>query len=451
MSQDAVDESARLQVAYRPLDALIPYARNARTHSDAHVAQIAGSIRAFGWTNPVLVDGDNCVIAGHGRLMAARKLGMDHVPVIELAGLSEAEKRAYVLADNKLALNAGWDDELLGLELGELAGLGFDLSLTGFGENEIAGLTALRHAGLTDPDEAPERPVNPVTRPGDLWLLGRHRLLCGDSTLADDVARLLGGVTPHLMVTDPPYGVDYRPDWRGRAGVNTATGKMGRVANDDRADWRQAWALFPGAVAYVWHAGRFASVVQESLEASGFAIRAQIVWGKDRFALSRGHYHWQHEPCWYAVRGTAHWTGDRSQSTLWRIPARDDAGHGHGTQKPVECMRRPILNNSSPGQVVYDPFLGSGTTIIAAEMEGRSCCGLEISAAYCDVVIKRWQDFTGEQAVLADSEGQSFGEIDTTRFRGEETHRNSAACYDEAIATLREQAVASPQSRREAR
>ena len=169
------------------------------------------------------------------------------------------------------------------------------------------------------------------------------------------------------------------------------------MANDDRADWREAWALFPGSVAYVWHAGRHTSEVQQSLEASGFDMRSQIIWAKDRFALSRGHYHWQHEPCWYAVRGTAgtNWSGDRKQSTLWNIKSRDDDGHGHGTQKPVECMRRPIENNSSPGQAVYEPFSGSGTTIIAAEMTGRSCYAIEIDPAYVDVALLRWQAFTG--------------------------------------------------------
>jgi hypothetical protein len=302
IARDQVD----LTVDYRLLADLIPYASNPRTHSDAQVAEIATSIRAFGWTNPILVDGDNGIIAGHGRLLAARQLGMQVVPVIELAGMTDSQKRAYVIADNKLALNAGWDTKLLSLELGELQGLGFDLSLTGFGEEELAGLLAPGIQGLTDPDETPPLPEEPVSRPGDLWLLGRHRLLCGDSTDAGDVGRLLAGVTPHLMVTDPPYGVDYRPDWRSKAGVNENTGKLGTVKNDDRADWRAAWAHFPGDVAYVWHAGRFASIVQESLEACGFDIRAQIIWAKDRFALSRGNYHWQHEPCWYAVKGTAH-------------------------------------------------------------------------------------------------------------------------------------------------
>ena len=206
------------------------------------------------------------------------------------------------------------------------------------------------------------------------------------------------------MVTDPPYGVDYDPTWRAKAGVNRNPDKQGSVENDGRADWRAAWVLYPGDIAYVWHAGRFASVVQASLDASGFAIRSQIIWAKDRFALSRGDYHWQHEPCWYAVREkkTGHWAGDRSQTTLWQIAAREDTGHGHGTQKPVECMRRPIENNSERGEAVYDPFVGSGTTIIAAEMTGRSCHAIEINPAYVDAAIARWQAFTGHTAVRAD-------------------------------------------------
>jgi DNA modification methylase len=403
-------ERPSLTVEYRPLAALTPFANNPRTHSDAQVAEIAASIREFGWTNPILVDGANGIIAGHGRLLAARQLGMTTVPVIELAGLSEAQKRAYVIADNKLALNAGWDNDLLALELGDLQGLGFDLSLTGFSDDELAGLLSVGTAGLTDPDQVPPIPEHPVSQAGDLWRLGPHRLLCGDSTKADDVACVLGSVKPHLMATDPPYGVDYRPDWRAQAGVNANKGKLGRVENDNRADWREAWALFPGDVAYVWHAGRFSSTVQASLEASGFEIRAQIIWAKDRFALSRGHYHYQHEPCWYAVRGTAHWKGDRSQSTLWNIPSREDRGHGHGTQKPVECMRRPMLNNSSPGQAVYEPFCGSGTSIIAAETIGRVCHAIEIEPAYVDVAVTRWQAFSGKTAILA-GDDRSFAEV----------------------------------------
>jgi DNA modification methylase len=395
-----------------PIERLVPYAKNARTHSEAQVDQIAASIREWGWTNPVLVGEDGVIIAGHGRVLGARKLRIKEVPVMVAAGWSEAQKKAYAIADNKLTLNGGWDEELLGLELGELEVLGFDLDLIGFSEAERTALAAQFTEGLTDPDDVPELPDQPVSQSGDLWQLGRHWLLCGDSTCQADVEKVLGDVSPHLMVTDPPYGVDYDPAWRKRAGVNLNKSKLGKVANDDRADWREAWDLFPGSVAYVWHAGLHASAVQDSLEASGFQVRSQIIWAKDRFALSRGHYHWQHEPCIYAVRGTASWNGDRKQSTLWTINAREDGGHGHGTQKPVECMKRPIENNSSPGQAVYEPFSGSGTTIVAAEMTGRSVHAIELDPAYVDVAIQRWQAFTGEKATL---DGKPFADVSVAR------------------------------------
>lgn len=400
-------------VSLRAVADLIPYANNARTHSEAQVAQIAGSIREFGFNNPVLVDGANGIIAGHGRVLAARKLGLTEVPVIELAHLSEAQKRAYVLADNKLAENAGWDPELLALELGELADLGVDLADLGFDGRELDSLLRLEGPDPREED-TPQPPADPVSRAGDLWLLGAHRLLCGDATDKTAVTRLLDGVTPHLMVTDPPYGVNYDPAWRNETGAAQTT-RTGKVLNDDKADWRDAWALFPGDVAYVWHGALHAGTVAESLVASGFEIRSQIVWAKERLVLSRGHYHWQHEPCWYAVRGTGHWSGDRKQSTLWQIPNRDqDTETVHGTQKPVECMRRPILNNSSPGQAIYEPFAGSGTTLIPAQSSGRVCNAMELDPAYVDVCVQRWQAFTGETATL-DGDGRSFAEIAAER------------------------------------
>jgi DNA modification methylase len=396
---------------------LIPYARNARTHSEAQVAQIAASIAEFGFTNPILTDGTRGVIAGHGRLLAARMLGMAEVPTIELSHLTPAQKRAYILADNRLALSAGWDDDLLRIELGELRDDGFDLALTGFDIGEIEALFALDR-GFTDPDEVPPKPEAPISLLGDIWVMGRHILACGDSTCPETVAMALRGASPHLMTTDPPYGVAYDPAWRNRAGVS-ATTRTGTVLNDDRADWREAWALFPGDVAYVWHGALHGTAVAESLTATGFAIRAQIVWAKDRLVLGRGHYHWQHEPCWYAVRGKGHWSGDRKQTTLWQIPTRapeggQNAATVHGTQKPVECMRRPIVNNSSRGQAVYEPFSGSGTTIIAAEMEGRCCHAIELCPAYVDVGVLRWQAFTGKQAVLQ-NDGRTFAEISHER------------------------------------
>lgn len=400
-------------IEQRAVADLIPYANNARTHSEAQVAMIAGSIREFGFNNPVLVDGGNGIIAGHGRVLAARKLGLATVPVIELVHLTEAQKRAYILADNRLAEQAGWDRDLLALELGELADLEVDLGSLGF---DGAELDALLNHGAADPKEEaiPPVPDVPVSRPGDLWVLGNHRLICGDATDATAVKHLLGDVRPHLLVSDPPYGVEYDPDWRNRAGASE-TKRTGKVLNDHRADWREAWALFPGEVAYVWHGALHATTVAESLVACGFEIRSQIIWAKERHVLSRGHYHWQHEPMWYAVKGKGHWSGDRTQSTLWSIPSRDqDATTVHGTQKPVECMRRPMLNNSSPGQAVYEPFSGSGTSLIAAESCGRHCYAVELDPGYVDVAVLRWQAFTGQEAIL-DGDGCSFDQVAAER------------------------------------
>jgi DNA modification methylase len=388
------------QVERRAVAALVPYARNARTHSDEQVAQIAASIREWGWTVPVLVDETGMIIAGHGRVLAAARLGIGEVPVTVARGWSEAQKRAYVIADNKLTDNGGWDQALLTVEVADLASMGFDLPLIGFSEADLVRLTG-SNSGLTDPDEAPEPPAVPVVQRGEVWQLGRHRLVCGDATSAEDVAKALGGVAPHLMVTDPPYGVAYDPAWRDEAQIvcwPKAKRATGKVAADDQADWSAAWALFPGDVAYVWHSGLRCVATLQSLEATGFAARSQIIWRKQLHAISRGDYHWQHEPCWYVVKNgrSGHWSGDRSQMTVWDINTQigffKPEGHSHhGTQKPVECMKRPIENNSSPGQAVYDPFLGSGTTIIAAEMTA-------IEPAYCDVTIERWQNFTGEKA-----------------------------------------------------
>ena len=257
-------------------------------------------------------------------------------------------------------------------------------------------------AGPADDTER-EPPPDPVTQPGDLWVMGKHRLLCGDCTDKEAVSRLLNGDKPNLMVTDPPYGVDYDPDWRNRAdranGSPIGAQAVGTVHNDDRTDWKAAWALFPGAVAYVWHPPGADSVqFYLDLELSGFEIRMQMIWAKNQFPIGRGHYHVKHEPCWYAVRKgeTASWLGDRSQNTLWEIAKPHKSETGHSTQKPVECMERPIRNHAGD---VYDPFVGSGTTIIAAERQNRACYAMEIDPGYCDVAVSRWEDLAGEQAV----------------------------------------------------
>ncbi len=421
------------EILLRGIDELVPYARNSRTHSEEQVAQIAASMREWGWTTPVLIDEEGTIIAGHGRIMAARVLGLSEVPTMVARGWSEAQKRAYTIADNKLALNAGWDPELLKLELHDLANQDFRLELTGFGENELSLAMFSPSTTHADPDEVPPAPLEPVSVRGDVWVLGSHRLLCGDSTQPHDVAKALNGVAPHLMVTDPPYGVEYDASFRNgivrQNGSIVGARAVGKVLNDDRADWRETWALFPGDVAYVWHAGIYASVVAESLIASGLDIRSQIIWAKQQFAIGRGDYHWQHEPCWYAVRKGAkgHYCGGRKQSTLWDIPKPAKSETGHSTQKPVECMKRPIENNSSPGQAIYEPFSGSGTTIIAGEMTGRHIHAIELNPAYVDVAVKRWQQFTGGSAVL-EGDGRKFDEVADGRTRTTaETHEAETA------------------------
>ena len=364
----------------------------------------------------MLIDEDSVLIAGHGRFEAAKALGLAEVPTITLAGLTPSQKRALAIADNKLALNAGWDMDTLRVELSDLKGVGFDIGMIGFSADELSAMLVGQTAGLIDPDETPPAPVVPASVLGDVWLLGRHRLVCGDSTTTEAVDAALAGVRPHLMVTDPPYGVEYDASWRKARIPDKNPGKTGgmhgKVENDGRTDWRQAWALFPGDVAYVWCASLHIHEVAESLVASGHGLRSLIIWAKSKFAIGRGDYHWQHEPCWYAVRKgkTGHWAGDRKQSTVWQIPKPAKSETGHSTQKPVECMKRPIENNSKPGDAVYEPFSGSGTTIIAAEMTGRSCHAIELSPAYVDVAVKRWEAFTGQSATLA-GDGRTFAEI----------------------------------------
>jgi DNA modification methylase len=401
-----------------PIANLKPYEKNPRTHSAGQIEQIRKSIREFGFTNPILVDEDGLIVAGHGRLQAAQAEGLVELPAIVMDGLTAAQKRALVIADNQIAVNAGWDAELLREQLEALQEEHFDLSLVGFSEQELEAMLATMSEGLTDPDDVPAATENPITVLGDVWLLGKHRLVCGDCTDALVVEKALNGVTPHLMVTDPPYGVEYDADWRNHAlrtdGSPIGGKAIGKVMNDAQADWREAWGLFPGAVAYIWHAGNKSHVVAQSLLESSFDLRAQIIWAKSQFVIGRGHYHPHHEPCWYAVRKgeTGHWSGDRKQSTLWQIDKPRKSETGHSTQKPVECMKRPIENNSSPGQAVYEPFSGSGTTIIAAEMTGRCCHAIELNPKYVDVAIKRWQNFTGKAAVL-ESSGKTYDELVT--------------------------------------
>lgn len=409
------------KIVQKQVNDLVPYLQNARTHDKTQVSLIAESIKKFGFNNPILLDGQNGVIAGHGRLMAARVLGMTVVPCIELDHLTETQKKAYILADNQIALRSSWDEKMLKSELSMLEAEGVDMKLLGFDDADLKALMAGARGGSTEEDDVPALPEKPVSILGDQWVLGNHRVRCGDSTKPADVKALLKDAKPHLMVTDPPYGVNYDPMWReGKDKGTTKNRRTGVVKNDNRADWRQAWELFPGNIAYVWCASLYSSPVQASLEACGYAMRAMIIWVKQQFVFGRGDYHWQHEPCWYAVKGTGKWCGDRKQTTVWEISNLNKIGAGaikpeddhtnHSTQKPVECMRRPISNNSVIGDSVYDPFLGSGSTVIAAQTVERQCFGMELNPSYVDIVVKRWQNFTGKDAVHEET-GQTFAEV----------------------------------------
>lgn len=408
-----------INVKYKLTDELIPYARNSRTHSDEQVAQIAASIKEWGWTTPLLVDETGGIIAGHGRLLAARKLGMTEVPVIVAAGWTDAQKRAYVIADNKLALNAGWDSELLALELGELGELGFDLDLTGFTMDEIDALKPTEVAtGLTDDDAVPEPPVEPVTRLGDVWLLGGHRVMCGDSTSVDAVDTLMADCKADMVFTDPPYGVSYE-DSKGR-----------KIQNDELVDDKlqefvtEAFSCGvaickDGAAWFVWHASRFQREFENALNKAGLKVRQQIIWVKGQGvdgtaqvqapAIGRSHFRWLHEPCFYASKSQPFNAGDRKTTTVWTV-TRQTTGTVHPTQKPVALIEIALENSSKSEDVVLDLFGGSGSTLIACEKTGRIARLMELDPKYVDVIIKRWQDFTGKQAIHAET-GQPFAEV----------------------------------------
>jgi len=395
------------------IDKLIPYAKNSRTHSDAQVAQIAASIQEWGFTTPILIDDQHSVIAGHGRLAAARKLGLKEVPVIVATGWTDAQKRAYVIADNKLALNAGWDNELLALELGELGDLGFDLDLVGFTDEEIAALMPVEiEPGLTDPDDAPAVQENSITVPGDVWIMGKHRLLCGDSTSVSDLEKLTDGQLVDMWLTDPPYNVAYE-------GKTKDALKIQNDAMEDdkfRQFLRDAYVsadtvMKPGAVFYIWHADLEGYNFRGAAKDAGWTVRQCLIWKKSSMVMGRQDYHWKHEPCLYGWKeGAGHlWATDRKQTTILEFekPTRNDY---HPTMKPVALFEYQMLNNTKGGDIVLDSFGGSGTTLIAAEKNGRVARIMELDPKYCDVIIKRWQDFTGKIAIHAET-GKPFAEV----------------------------------------
>ncbi len=411
----------RLKIEWRKVADLIPYARNARDHTEDQIAQLAGSMREFGFTNPILIARDNTIIAGHARLRAARKLGMVEVPVIVLDGLTPAQRKALVIADNRLALNAGWDEQMLRLELEELHQDDFDLDLLGFGAEELDELlTGLDEpsGGLTNEDAAPEAPQRAVAIPGDLWLLGRHRLLCGDATHPSDVDRLLSGQQADLVFTDLPYNVDYEGYTEER--LKIAGDRMS--AEQFRAFLESAFRSYRAIVKasaslYICHPSIWQLEFEQALEAAGFAIRCQIIWAKNTFAWGFGRYKFQHEPIFYChVAGESDaWYGDKSQSTLW--PEKKPAANRlHPTMKPVELIERALLNSSRKGNLVVDLFGGSGSTLIACQRTRRVAWLMEIDPRYCDVIVRRWQEFTGKEALLEGTD-RSFEAVASERLR----------------------------------
>jgi DNA modification methylase len=417
----------RIKLEWLNPETLKPNPMNWRTHPERQKKVLDAVLSEVGWAGVALFNKrTGHLIDGHARREWAIE-NKTEMPVLVGEWDEKDEKKILATLDPIAAMAEQTNETLLELLDGLESNSEEFLKWASESINLLTGPDL--KAGLTDADDVPKEPEKPVSVLGDLWVLGNHRLICGDSTQADTVSKLLGPVKPHLMVTDPPYGVEYDADWRNKA-ARTCTGMgnralgagaIGKVLNDNKADWREAWALAPCEVAYVWCApGPLNCKVHDSLVSVGFEPRMQIVWAKNQLVIGRGHYHAQHENCWYAVKknATGHWTGDRKQSTLWQIDKPRKSETGHSTQKPVECMRRPMENNSSPGQAIYEPFSGSGTTIIAGEQIGRHIYAIELNPAYIDMAIMRWQNFTGNQAVL-DGDGRTFDEISKSRINGE--------------------------------
>ena len=434
MSAKTKSLTGNIPVETWAIDRLIPYARNPRKN-DGAVERMCSSIREFGFKIPCLVRSDGEVIDGHLRLKAARKLGINEIPVILCDEWTAPQVKAFRLLVNRSVAWAEWDQDLLKLELEEIQGLDFDLNLTGFDVPEIEDLLAAPGA---DEETVPELPPVATSQAGDLWLLGEHRVMCGDATSAETVERLLAGREPSVMVTDPPYGVELDSEWRDRAGLNshgpaqasymkkrTVGHTETAISGDTRADWSEAFELVPSLqVGYVWHASVFTREVLNGLLRIGFTLHQQIIWNKGRAVLTRTPYWFAHEPCWFVRKKNAPWYGKAGENTtVWESssPKFIMGGSGedkfdHPTQKPLELMRRPIVNHTRRGEWVYDPFLGSGTTLMAAEETGRLCCGVELDPKYIDVIIGRWQHATGKEARL-EGPGTTFQGVKEQRQR----------------------------------
>jgi len=396
-------EDTMLKIVQKPVDKLIPYVNNSRTHSDEQIAQIASSIKEFGWTNPILVDGENGIIAGHGRLMAARKLGYKEVPTIELKDLTETQRKAYIIADNRLALNAGWDNEMLTIELNDLLADGFALEMLGFDPKELGALLEPEVVeGLTDEDAVPDIPDEPTTQLGDIYQLGNHRLMCGDSTSVDAVTKLTSGGGVDMLLTDPPYNVAYEGKTKDALKI-----KNDNMENDQfRQFLRDAFVtadlvMKAGAVFYIWHADSEGFNFRGACTDAGWKVRQCLIWKKSSMVMGRQDYHWKHEPCLYGWKdGAGHlWAADRKQTTILEFDKPSRSGE-HPTMKPVALFEYQMLNNTKGGDIVLDLFGGSGTTLLAAEKHGRHARLMELDPKYCDVIVKRWEDFTGKKATL---------------------------------------------------
>ena len=402
-----------------PVDKLIPYARNSRTHNDEQVAQIVASIKEFGFTNPILIGADDVIIAGHGRLLAAQRMGLKEVPIVRLPHLTETQRRALVIADNKIALNAGWDEEMLALEMKELGDLDFDLDLLGFSLDELKELDAFGESepsGDTDEDEVPEVPEEAVTKSGDMWILGEHRLLCGDTTMVDDLKKLMADDTADMIFTDPPYNVNYGATMKDSLRYHAGTLGGRKIMNDNLGDGFAQFLtdslsnlmMFNKGAAYVCMSSSELHTLYSSFVAAGGKWSTFIIWAKNTFTLGRADYQRQYEPILYGWSADKkhYWCGDRDQSDVWEYnkPVRNDL---HPTMKPVELVERAINNSSKVGDIVLDGFGGSGSTLIAAEKTRRKARLMELDPKFCDVIVRRWEEYTDKKAELLQDNAES--------------------------------------------
>lgn len=409
-----------------PVADLIPYARNSRTHNEEQIAQIMASIKEFGFTNPILVGGDNVIIAGHGRLLAAQRLGLKEVPVIRLPDLTETQRKALVIADNKIALNAGWDEEMLALEMKELEESDFNLDILGFSEDELKELENFGEPqtdAKSEEDEIPEAPVEPITKRGDVWILGEHRLMCGDTTMFDDVRKLMRDDRAAMIFTDPPYNVNYGSTMKDSIRYHAGTLGGRKIMNDNLGDGFPQFLtdslsnllMFCHGAAYVCMSSSELHTLYNAFIAAGGKWSTFIIWAKNTFTLGRADYQRQYEPILYGWNADKphYWCGDRDQSDVWEYnkPVKNDL---HPTMKPVELVERAVLNSSKSGDIVLDGFGGSGSTLIACEKNNRKARLMELDPKFCDVIVKRWEDYTGKKAVLQNSEEKTENDVELT-------------------------------------